>query len=305
MANKLKKKAPPPPDPDKLKPEKEVLVTVKEVVKDERTTKIAGAVCLLVTAFLFIAFTSYLFTWQQDQDKAKQGISILVENVKVENLLGALGAYISYTFITYGFGLASYLFCTFFFVLGVNLLFDKKIFSIVRNLRYMLVGLLVFSVALHFFLNSDTFSYGGAVGELSEQWLENWIGKVGTGALLGLAVLSYIIWRFNPVFSVPKFKLPVKQNNIPDLDKEEDANDEINDDEDSMQSVPFFVKGDPGIQENKDDITNNNKLKNDGKGVVVIMPKGAEDTANPMHDFSLTEKEAAHGNIEEQIKPHP
>ena len=38
MANKLKKKAPPPPDPDKLKPEKEVLVTVKE----ECAEQIAG-----------------------------------------------------------------------------------------------------------------------------------------------------------------------------------------------------------------------------------------------------------------------
>ena len=152
MANKLKKKTPPPPDPDKLKPEKEVQVTVKEVVKDERTTKIAGAVCLLVTAFLFIAFTSYCFTWRQDQDKASQGISLLVSNIKVENLLGALGAYISYTFISYGFGLASYLFCTFFFVLGVNLLFDKKIFSIVRNLRYVLVGLLVLQCCVGFFL---------------------------------------------------------------------------------------------------------------------------------------------------------
>ena len=68
MANKLKKKSP-PPAPDKLKPEKEAQVTVKEVVKDERTSKIAGAVCLLVAIFLFIAFTSYLFTWQHDQDK--------------------------------------------------------------------------------------------------------------------------------------------------------------------------------------------------------------------------------------------
>ncbi|HRI20156.1 MAG TPA: DNA translocase FtsK 4TM domain-containing protein, partial [Panacibacter sp.] len=127
MANKLKKKTPPPPDPDKLNPEKEVQVTVKEVVRDERTTKIAGAICLLVTAFLFIAFTSYCFTWQEDQDKVfKFGAKIFAtDDIKVANLLGVLGAYISHTFIYNGFGLASYLCCTFFFVLGANLLFDK------------------------------------------------------------------------------------------------------------------------------------------------------------------------------------
>ncbi|HRH49289.1 MAG TPA: DNA translocase FtsK [Panacibacter sp.] len=304
MANKLKKKTPPPPDPDKLKPEKEVQVTVKEVVKDERTTKIAGAVCLLVTAFLFIAFTSYCFTWQQDQDKVfKFGVKIFAtDDVKVANLLGVLGAYISHTFIYNGFGLASYLFCTFFFVLGVNLLFDKKIFSIARNLRYMLVGLIVLSVSLAFFFSGKEFSYGGAAGELMDQWLVKWIGSVGTAALLGLAVLSYIIWRFNPVFSVPKFKLPVKQNITPDLNDSQIADDEITDDEDTMQAVPFFVKGDPGINENKDDITNNNKLKNDGKGVVIIMPKTVEEISDPMHDFSLNEKESALENIPEPEK---
>ena len=82
----------------------------------------------------------------------------------------------------------------------------------------MLVGLLVFSVALHFFLNSDTFSYGGAVGELSEQWLENWIGKVGTGALLGLAVLSYIIR--NIILLNRKFKFRNTKHGIKSPDKD-------------------------------------------------------------------------------------
>ena len=132
MANKLKKKTPPPPDPDKLKPEKEAQVTVKEVVKDERTTKIAGAVCLLLATFLFIAFTSYLFTWKEDQSEIFRtgGIKIFAsDDVKINNLLGVLGAYVSHTFIYNGFGLSSYLFCTFFFVLGVNLLFGKKVFN--------------------------------------------------------------------------------------------------------------------------------------------------------------------------------
>src|SRR5215216_1559708 len=103
MANKLKKKTPPPPDPAKLKEDKAAQVTVKEVVKDERTAKIAGAVCLLLSVFLFIAFTSYLFTWQEDQDKARMGVHIFTtDNIKVDNLLGALGAYISHTFIANG-----------------------------------------------------------------------------------------------------------------------------------------------------------------------------------------------------------
>ena len=115
MANKLKKKATPAPDPAKLKEDKQSQVKVKDVVKDERTAKIAGAVSLLVAIFLFIAFTSYLFTWKEDQDKALLGFGIFTDSgIKINNLLGALGAYISHKFIANGFGLASFLFCTFF-----------------------------------------------------------------------------------------------------------------------------------------------------------------------------------------------
>jgi S-DNA-T family DNA segregation ATPase FtsK/SpoIIIE len=72
MANKLRKKSPPPPNPEQLTEDKPVEVTVTEVVKDERTTKIVGSISLLTTIFLFVAFTSYLFTWQEDQDKVHQ-----------------------------------------------------------------------------------------------------------------------------------------------------------------------------------------------------------------------------------------
>src|ERR1700743_3368763 len=140
MANRLKSKksqAPVSDKSEKLKPEKETQVTVKQIVKDERTHKITGAVFLLMAVFLFIAFTSYLFTWKEDQDKVFHGSSILWpgSNVKVSNLLGNLGALISYQFFNKGFGLASYLFCPFFFIVGANLLFARRIFSVKRNLR--------------------------------------------------------------------------------------------------------------------------------------------------------------------------
>src|SRR5690606_18639932 len=98
---------------------------LKEIARDERTSKIAGAVCLLLSFFLFFAFSSYLFTWEEDQDQVfKAGAAILMPNdLKISNLLGALGAYISHLFFFNGFGIASFLFCTIFFISGVNLLF--------------------------------------------------------------------------------------------------------------------------------------------------------------------------------------
>src|SRR5205823_2080615 len=102
-------------NPDKFKPEKEEQVTVKQLVKDERTHKIAGTFILLLSLFLFIAFASYLSTWKEDQDKVfRNGAAILLpsDDVKSANLLGNVGAYFSHLFFFTGFGAASLLFCT-------------------------------------------------------------------------------------------------------------------------------------------------------------------------------------------------
>ncbi|MBX5439680.1 MAG: hypothetical protein IRZ29_09085, partial [Thermoflavifilum sp.] len=66
----------------------------------KRNHKLVAIFSWLISIFLFIAFTSYLFTWKEDQDKIfSLSYHILFNNeVTVENLLGRLGAYISHFF---------------------------------------------------------------------------------------------------------------------------------------------------------------------------------------------------------------
>ncbi len=299
MANSLKKKIPPPPDPEQLKPEKEVEVTVQQVVKDERTTKIAGAVSLLVTAFLAVSFFSYFFTWQNDQDKVFQFTDVFRAGIKVNNTMGVLGAYFAHLFIYSGFGLASFLFCTFFFVLGINLLVGKKIFSVLRNIRYVLVGLIVLSITASFFTVGSAFSWGGAVGEMMTEWLVKWIGQFGTGCLLAVAVLSYIIWRFNPTFRFPERKprikepkpapaAPIQQARQAVPEPEEEGFGD-NDNDEGPFVEPSLVRSNNSPAPADDLLVHKNKLKNDGKGVVVIMPKQEEDA--PKIVFEIIERD--------------
>jgi S-DNA-T family DNA segregation ATPase FtsK/SpoIIIE len=206
MANRVKTK-PKNPSPDKLNEEQEAKVSVSEFVKDERTYKITGVAFLLIGFFLLISFVSYLFTWQSDQSKIQRisGIKIFgVSDIKASNLFGILGAYVSHSLIYNGFGIASFLLFSVFFIAGINLLFGRKVFSLARNLRYTIVGLLVISVALAL-LNLEilhsNFSWGGAVGELMCEWLMKWIGALGAVCAVAAAVLAYLIWRINPVFS--------------------------------------------------------------------------------------------------------
>ena len=208
MSNTSKKKKQKIPDPARMKPETVEKVVAKELWRDERTHKIVGAFFLLIAFLLFVAFTSYLFTWQEDQSKVFKGAKILLpsEDQNVANMLGTAGAYFSDLFIRQGFGIASYLFCTLFFIIGVNLFFGRRLFSLSRNIKYLIAGLIIISVAASFVMEGKAFAWGGAAGDALNEWMQQIIGKVGTAAVLLIAVLCYIIWRFNPVFNLSSKK---------------------------------------------------------------------------------------------------
>lgn len=222
MAKKVKTTKTTANNKEVLKKEVEKDIEVKQLLKDERTHKIAGTILLLIALLLFIAFTSYLFTWQEDQDKvlSEGGKLFWGSDVKVNNLLGTLGAFLSHFFIYKGFGIASYLISSVFFVAGVNLFFGKKIFSLKRNVKYVLTGLVLLSVTFAVIFGSDGFPWGGAVGKMIKQWMNHTIGQIGTLGVLTAAILSYIIWQFNPAFKVPAVKKSTA-NAVDDLEEQE------------------------------------------------------------------------------------
>jgi DNA segregation ATPase FtsK/SpoIIIE, S-DNA-T family len=208
MSNKIKKIKANTRAAETLQQDKEEKVEVKQLLKDERTHKIAGSIFLLLALLFFVAFTSYLFTWDEDQDKVfKEGYQLLLgTDTKVANLMGTFGAFMAHLFIYKGFGIASYLICSFFFVIGVNLFFGKKLFSISKNIRYLIVGLPLISITASVLLGKQEFAWGGAVGDMCKDYLYGTIGKIGSIAVLAVAFLAYVIWRFNPSFNLPEKK---------------------------------------------------------------------------------------------------
>ncbi|MFM8807025.1 MAG: DNA translocase FtsK 4TM domain-containing protein, partial [Sphingomonadales bacterium] len=187
--------------------EKEAPLDWVALARDERTLKIVGVVFLVLSVFLFISFASYLFTWKQDQAIAQQGFSaLLYEEKPALNWLGRLGAVVSHFFFFKAFGIASFLVCTFFFVVGVNLLFRQKVFSIWRNLKYVTIGTTVLSVSMSYLFSKSAFAFGGGVGNLLARELEGALGFIGAGAALLLMATVYVIWQFNPRFTIPKRK---------------------------------------------------------------------------------------------------
>jgi S-DNA-T family DNA segregation ATPase FtsK/SpoIIIE len=208
MAKTTKKRPTAKPNARQLKTEAEQTFSVKKVVKDERTHKISGFMLVLLSILLGLALVSYCFTWQYDQDKvfSATGNFLFAKNMEVRNLLGWLGAWVSHVLVFKGFGLASFLLCTLPFVWGINLIFGKPVFSLVRNVVYVATGLIILSVAAHFFTQGNAFSYGGAVGRVCSTYLVAMIGSTGTALVLILVVVAWVIWRFNPSFKMPERK---------------------------------------------------------------------------------------------------
>jgi len=287
MANKLKGNSTKNPvertrktRSEKLTPEKEEKINLKELARDERTWKIVGFLFLFFSFFLLISFISYFFTWENDQSEITKGISLLARNANIHNLLGVLGALISHFFIYKGFGVASLLICTFFFVVGINLLFRRRVWSVWKNLRYVTIGMLVLSVCLAFIFSNSQFSFGGSVGKMIVEWLEKLLGTIGTAALLLVVGVSYIIWQFNPAFNMPQRKKVVEEMKPGKETVEE-------------KIVPMTGKTINDVY-----AENGNALKKNGESIV-LSPVNTE-TNQP--EFKLIEKEES---VEPIVKEKP
>jgi DNA segregation ATPase FtsK/SpoIIIE, S-DNA-T family len=267
MAQQSKSRKSQSSGPASLKTEKDAKLTVSEVIRDERTHKITGAIFLLIAIFLFISFTSYLFTWREDQDKVFRGISVLSpsRDMKVTNLLGNLGAYISHLFFYKGFGVASYFICSFFFINGINWLFARNYFSLKRNLRYVLIGIIYLSTTLAFVCKGISFPWGGAFGDMTSEWMVRFLGKIGTACVLFAGALSYFIWRFNPEFKLPT---TTAKNNHGPLLQEKDTEKET--------GALLFID-EPAPRDIK------NKLKNERDYPLVITAEDPPTDVNTPH----------------------
>jgi S-DNA-T family DNA segregation ATPase FtsK/SpoIIIE len=267
---------------EKLQNDKEEKIDIKKLAKDERTWKIIGTVSLLISIFLFIAFVSYLFTWDEDQSQVKdQGVGYLFDTDKdhqVANLLGRLGAFASHNLIFNGFGLAAFLFCTFFFVVGINLLVNRKVFSIWRNLKYVTIGLLIASISLSFLFSFASFPFGGGVGDMISSWLIGLLGTVGTAALLTVVAGSYLIWQFNPSFNLPQRR--------PQVAGAEIDSDEGVDDEEVLPSINGKTINDLYAEDDKPQVSEKGNLLK-GEGEMHLELNNEESDGG----FTLTEKE--------------
>lgn len=214
-ANQLKSKkkespapASKPPQPAPFKKDREVEVSVKDLVRDERTHKVLGILCLLVSLYLFLAFSSYLFSWQDDQAAVLHyGASLLLQQqLRVENLLGRLGAYTAHVLIFEGVGISAYLLSYLFLLLGINAVVGRPVFKFWKNLRLVIFGWLYLSTVFSFVFQWSSFPWGGAMGDFLRRYLSGFVGTTGLALLLVVLGLAFLIIRYNLDIRMPRLR---------------------------------------------------------------------------------------------------
>jgi S-DNA-T family DNA segregation ATPase FtsK/SpoIIIE len=188
-----------------------------------RLIKIIGLFFLILSIFFFIAFTAYLFTWQQDQSYVshanggwhnlfKTQQELMDNGVKdpiVDNWMGKLGALLSDQFIYQWFGLASYIFIGIFIIIGYRLLFKIRLLSLTKTLAYSFFCIIFFSIAIgfvHGLISDYPHFLEGEFGYWSNRLLDAQIGQAGTGCLLVFAGLTVLIIAYNIDFKLPERK---------------------------------------------------------------------------------------------------
>ncbi|WP_159634134.1 FtsK/SpoIIIE family DNA translocase [Sphingobacterium composti Ten et al. 2007 non Yoo et al. 2007] len=204
-----------------------------------KALKIAGLFLILCAFLLAVAFTSYLFTWKEDQsyisatngswgtlfstseELADEGLEAPV----VQNKLGKLGALLANQFIFEWFGVASFLFVLLAFVLGYKFLYQKSLLPIWKTVLYSILGIIFLSITLGFiqdYILDTPHILEGKFGYWTNQLLNAQIGKFGVGGIIIFAYLTALVLIYNLDLKFALSNLAPSKDDAEDFDLVED-----------------------------------------------------------------------------------
>ncbi|MCD4682025.1 MAG: DNA translocase FtsK, partial [Bacteroidales bacterium] len=193
---------------------------------------------------------------------------------KADNWIGASGRAISKLFIEKWFGIPSYLFVLLFFIYGVRLFLKHSLLPLGKTTKISILALIWFSATFGFlFGNHNSLAVlGGQFGAYTTDWLEQALGKIGTGILLLFILFSFLIIAYNFSFGFLNFlkvfkrkeKDRSKSSNKPKEDLYNTVEYSVNDEDESngsdnvIKNPESMIVVESGVEEEKEIIEPNN-----------------------------------------------
>ena len=152
---------------------------------------IFGSLLMLLSIALFIAFISFFYTWKIDQDQISE---FTTRSAETQNWLRKFGASISNFFIHKGFGVASFIFAILLFITGLYYVLDIRKNKLINQWFWGTLITIWLSVLLGFF-GAENPSLGGIVGYEINDFLQDYVGKIGIALLLAFILITYLVGR--------------------------------------------------------------------------------------------------------------
>ena len=227
----------------------------KSIFTDERIKFVAGILLSGIALYLILALVSYLFWWKTDQSLPDSDI-VSGPDIKVRNWSGKSGHFLAKMIIAYGFGYGAFFIPLIFGTIGLYLLnFPKiRVWSLIA--KFTLAAIIISIILGFIFGQSNGYLVsgpGGAQGYMITNWLNAFMGKPGTGIIISLITIGYLIFALKVQPGSFKIKLPAflkytAPASGPDKSDEENISDPDPDsemDEDELvaaRPVEFLIK---------------------------------------------------------------
>ncbi|MBK8883135.1 MAG: DNA translocase FtsK [Bacteroidales bacterium] len=289
----------------------------KAFFTDERIKFIAG---ILVTGFAFyllLACISYLFWWKTDQSLPASDI-VSGPDVEVKNWSGKSGHFLAEMIIRYGFGLGAFFVPMIFGTIGLYLLRFPKIRPLTLVIKFTFAAIIISLMLGFIFGKSNVYlgsGPGGAQGYMVTRWMNAFMGKIGTGVLILVLAISYLIFalKVKPEsfgFKIPAFLKFRKARETQEILSEEGDSEEsdslINEEPETEEEIPednpveFIVRNTnkPHDDDDSDDVipevfTRGSIIRDLDKRVAPVEPEEAVplNIVRPETEGTLTEHE--------------
>jgi len=182
----------------------------KTFLTDERIKFIIGILISGFALYLLLACVAYLFWWKTDQSIPDADI-VSGPEIAVKNWSGKSGHFLAKMIIGYGFGYGAFFIPLIFGSIGLYLLNFPKIKPI-RLIAKFAFAAIILSLILSFIFGQAK-GYlisgpGGAQGYVVTEWLNAFMGMIGTGVILAFITISYLIFALKVKPEAFGIKLP-------------------------------------------------------------------------------------------------
>ncbi len=193
-------------------------------MRSERGRKVLGLLVILVSIISLISCISHFFTGYSDQTMSGK---------MPANWLGGLGAWISHILVFRGFGLFAILIPLYTGFWGFAILEKKYSPLLFKVLKYVFFAVIWGSVTLEFLslaFWSKPNVLGGGFGLYVNEMLNYPIGRVGTGLVIVIAFLIFLVVNFNVdlPFSRLILKKPIEPEVEPVIETEDATGEPVN-----------------------------------------------------------------------------